>query len=128
MNSLTISQILLSLSTLTILFMLYYVLKKKPLVQLQKIFATALVCVLIVSTGVLIQSICKTYFNINPVPFESYIYIGTCFLPVSIFFTALAFNNTKLKFKLKYILVFIIPVISIIMVWTNKYYWNFRNT
>lgn len=122
MKSLTISQILLSLSTLTILFMLYYVLKKKPLVQLQKIFATALVCVLIVSTGVLIQSICNTYFNINPVPFESYIYIGTCFLPVSIFFTALAFNNTKLKFKLKYILVFIIPVISIIMVWTNNYH------
>ena len=29
MKSLTISQILLSLSTLTILFMLYYVLKKK---------------------------------------------------------------------------------------------------
>ena len=61
-------------------------------------------------------------FNIKPIIFDYFAYIGICFLPVSMFFTGLIFVNTKIKFKKSYLLLFIVPIISLIMVWTNDYH------
>ncbi len=37
--------------------------------------------------------------NIDPIYFDYFAYIGGCFVPVSIFMTALIFVNTKITFK-----------------------------
>ena len=60
--------------------------------------------------------------KINPMYFEYFSYIGVCFLPIAFFFMALIFSRTKIKFEKKYCLLFIIPVISIIMLWTNDFH------
>lgn len=81
-----------------------------------------LVCVFIICFGVLLQDILCNLYNIDEIYFEYFIYIGTCFLPVTVFFTALIFKNTKIKFEKKYLLLFIVPIISLLVLWTNDWH------
>lgn len=111
--------LLLSISTVLVVFLLIYVMTRKEHSQLQKIFCCNLVCVFIIGFGVLMQNLCAKYLNFNPIYFEYFIYIGTCFIPVCIFFTGLIFTKTKIYFKKWYILLFIIPVLSLLVLWTN---------
>ena len=114
------SFILLLLSTLSIIALFIYVARKKPFLQVQAIFSFVIICVLIISFGVIFQAVGVTYFNMEPIYFENFIYIGSCLLPVAIFFTAQSFNNTKIKFKPKYLLLFIVPITTLIILFTNN--------
>ncbi len=122
MSTASIPFILLIISILSIVLLIFYVLSKRPLAQLQKSFLAMLMCVFVISFGVLIQDIFMNYTNIEPIYFEYFIYIGTCLLPIAVFFTALIFKNTKIKFEKKYLLLFIIPVISLLVLWTNDFH------
>ena len=119
MEVVTIPFILLILSIFLIFSLSFYVISKRPLKQLQKSFLSILTCIFIISIGVLLQSIFSTDFGVNPIYFEYFIYVGTCFLPVSFFFTALTFKNTRIKFEKRFLLAFIIPILSLIILWTN---------
>ena len=94
--------------------------KKKSVQQLRRLFTFSLIYVLIICVGVLVQSIFSTCFDINPIYFENFIYIGSCFLPVALFFTALSFKNTIIKFKKIYLLLFIVPITTLIVLFTNN--------
>ena len=122
MQTINLSFILLLISTFLLIFILNFILRKKPLTQLQISFSSVLFCALILDIGVLVQNVCYKYFQMDPSPFENFIYIGTCFLPVCLFFTALIFNKTKIYFKKSYLSLFIIPILTLIMVWTNNYH------
>lgn len=111
--------LLLSISTVLVVFLLIYVMTRKEHSQLQKIFCCNLVCVFIIGFGVLMQNLCTKYLNFDPIYFEYFIYIGTCFIPICIFFTGLIFTKTKIYFKKWYVLLFIIPVLSLLVLWTN---------
>ena len=113
---------LLMLSALSIVITLIYVLRTKGRSQLKTIFCVDLICVLVICLGVIFQDILSKYFSWNPWNFENFIYIGTCFLPVAIFFTGLIFAKTKITFKKKYLLFFIVPALSLIVLWTNDYH------
>lgn len=118
----TIPFILLCISTLLIVLLMLYIFSKRPLTQLQTIFLSMLVCVFIICFGVLLQDILCNLYNIDEIYFEYFIYIGTCFLPVTVFFTALIFKNTKIKFEKEYLLLFIVPIISLLVLWTNDWH------
>ena len=118
----TIPFILLCISTALIVLLMLYILSKRPLTQLQTSFLSMLVCVFIICFGVLLQDILCNLYNIDEIYFEYFIYIGTCFLPVTVFFTALIFKNTKIKFEKKYLLLFIVPIISLLVLWTNDWH------
>ncbi len=122
MEFFNLSFLLLTVSTSFILFLLWYILRKKPITQMQEIFFAVLCCVLLICVGVIIQDICSSIFDINPAYFENFIYIGTCFFPIVLFFMALTFKNTKVQFKTKYIFLFIIPVLTLLILWTNNYH------
>lgn len=49
-------------------------------------------------------------------------FIGTCFVPVSALFMGIIFFKTKIKFKIKHLLVYVIPVTSMILLLTNNYH------
>lgn len=49
-------------------------------------------------------------------------YIGIITLPVTFLFTGIIFAKTKITFKKRYILILLIPIISIIMMLTNDYH------
>lgn len=114
--------ILLIVSTLSIIVLMYTIIKRKPLSQLQHAFATVLGTVLIISIGVILQLVFTTFGKVEPIIFENFIYIGTCFLPVALFLVAIIFKNTKIRFKKKYLLLFIIPLLTLAVLYTNKYH------
>ena len=114
--------ILLIVSTLSIIVLMYTIIKRKPLSQLQHAFASVLGTVLIISIGIILQLVFTTFGNVEPIIFENFIYIGTCFLPVALFFVAIIFKNTKIRFKKKYLLLFIIPLLTLAVLYTNKYH------
>ena len=122
LDKISIQLFLLMLSALSIVITLIYVLRTKGRSQLKTIFCVDLICVLVICLGVIFQDILSKYFSWNPWNFENFIYIGTCFLPVVIFFTGLIFAKTKITFKKKYLLFFIVPALSLIVLWTNDYH------
>ena len=122
MEILNLSLILVILSAILITGLLTLILMSKSKNQLQKIFAFDLICVLIISVGVILQEICSKLFNINALNFEKFIYIGTCFLPLGIYFTGLIFSKTKVPFKPRYLLLCVIPIMTLCILWTNDYH------
>ncbi len=122
MNFINTQFLLLVFSALLTLGLMIYVKKSNKTSQINKLFFYVLLCTFIISFGVICQAIGYYVMGINPIYFEYVIYIGTCFLPVALFFTSLSFANTKIKFKRMHLLLFVIPVISLIAVWTNNYH------
>lgn len=121
LDKISIPLFLLMLSALSIVITLIYVLRTKGRSQLKTFFCVDLICVLVICLGVIFQDILSKNFNWDPWNFEKFIYIGTCFLPVAIFFTGLIFAKTKITFKKRYLLFFIVPALSLIVLWTNDY-------
>lgn len=79
-----------------------------------------LILVLIWTAALLCQKLFVKKFNIDPICFDYIAYIGICFLPISIFLTGKVFCNTKITFSKKYALLLIVPIISLIILWTNN--------
>lgn len=122
LDKISIPLFLLMLSALSIVITLIYALRTKGRSQLKTFFCVDLICVLVICLGVIFQDILSKNFNWDPWNFEKFIYIGTCFLPVAIFFTGLIFAKTKITFKKRYLLFFIVPALSLIVLWTNDYH------
>lgn len=99
MQTINLSFILLLISTFLLIFILNFTLRKKPLTQLQISFSSVLFCALILDIGVLVQNVCYKYFQMDPSPFENFIYIGTCFLPVCLFLQLLFLQKQKYTLK-----------------------------
>ena len=128
MHFINLEFLLLLFSALSILFLLIYTKKNNKTSQINKFFSYVLFCILIISFGVIAQAIGYYIFNVNPIYFEYIIYIGTCLLPVALFFTSVAFSKTKLQYNKYYILLFVVPITSLFLLWTNdKHHLFFTN-
>ena len=95
---------------------------QKNKTQLQRLFLLIvgeliLWCLLLVA-----QITCSRPFSIEPIFFENFVYIFSSTLPVSILLMGLSFKNTKLQISKKYMLLYIIPALTLIVLWTNKYH------
>lgn len=111
----------LVISSFLTMILIIYLSTRKNKNQLQEIFIvdSSLVlvwCILLVAQ----KYFCAT--NINPIVFDYFIYICICFLPVSFLFTGLIFSNTRITLKKRYLLLFIVPITSLIMLWTNNWH------
>ena len=100
----------LVISCILIIALLLYLIKQKKKNQLQKVFIINCSLILLWCILLLAQKYCCIKGSINPILFEYVIYICACFLPVSFLFTGMIFANTKITFKKKYLLLFIIPI------------------
>lgn len=117
---LTLPFCMLLISFIMILFLLLYDLHTKNRNQLKIVFTLDLICVFIICFGVIVQVICNKLFKVPAIFFENFIYIGTCFLPVCVYFTGLVLENTKLKLNKFHLLLLIVPLLSLIILWTNN--------
>ena len=99
MSFINLEFLLLLFSALSILFLLIHTKKSNKTSQINKFFSYVLICILIISFGVIAQAIGYYRYGINPIYFEYIIYIGTCFLPVALYFTSLAFSKTKVEYN-----------------------------
>ena len=113
---------ILGFSTAITFILLIYIFKGQSKNQIKTIFSINLILLLILSVSVFLQLLLSEKYNIPPVYFEYFSYIGGCFLPISVYFTGKIFANTKIKFKKYHLLLFIIPIISLIILWTNDFH------
>ena len=110
----------LAIATILILIVYIFIDKMKSKSQMKFIFSLLLVCLLICCIGLILQIVFSNFYTINPIYFDYFVYIGTCFLPVFFLLFSIAFKKTKFKFNKKYLLLFIIPTLSLILLWTNN--------
>lgn len=112
---------------LSVLF--WFVRKKQNNTQLLKIFTIDIVLIFLQCFCTFIQTLLIPSNNDNLIFKVEYItYISNVFMPVALFFTGLIFANTKIKFKKIYLLLFIIPIISLVVLWTNNLHHMFYKT
>lgn len=129
-----ISLLLVPLVIVTIMF--FILLKSKKKNQIKNVFITILFLMILWFIELILQLICSSKFNINPQFFENFVYISACFVPVLILFLAMSFVKTKIKLIPNYLILFVVPIISLLVLWTNnyhhlfyiKYSTNFRET
>lgn len=111
--------ILISVSLVITGLLLFSVFKQKNRNQLQRFFAIDLFLLLVLCVFVLLQILLSDLLHIPPVYFDYFAYICACFFPVTLFLTSLVFANTKLKLKKRHLLLFVVPIISLLVLWTN---------
>ena len=96
-----------------------YVRRQKNKKQLQTLFITLFDLMLIWLVPMIFQILVVDKYNISIKYFYYLYYIGICFIPVVFFFISIIFEKGKLTYNKKYILLFIIPITSLILLWTN---------
>lgn len=111
--------VLLFFIMLAIFAFLYIIYKKIPKSQIRTLFIIILFLLFDLCLFVFLGGILSEPLGIPTIYFDYFSYIGACFIPVVVYFISLVFDNTKLEFKKRYILLFIIPVLSLLVLWTN---------
>ena len=109
----------LVLSCLILTFLLNVVLNKKSKKGLDRIFVIIFLLLIFWLLSEILQLVFVKLYGINPIYFDYFSYISVCFLPVAFFFMTLIFEKTKIQFKKRYILIFIVPTLSLLILWTN---------
>lgn len=113
-----IYSIMLLLVIILLFVLLRYILKNQKKDQLTKIFVIDILLLILQCICTFVQTL---FTDMTIIYYIEYItYIANAFLPVSLFFTGLIFANTKISFKKWYLLFFIIPIISLMVLWTNS--------
>lgn len=115
-------------STFLIICLFLFIRRNKNKQQLKFAFFGILVSLLICCTGLILQILFSEQFNINPIYFDYFVYIGTC--GISIFYIILSniFIKTKIQFSWKYAWLLVMPAICLITLWTNDFHHLFYKT
>lgn len=101
----------------------FYVRKKAPNNQIKRYFSLTIVLLFILCLFVFLGSIFANKLNISHIYFDYFSYIGSCFIPITLLYTAITFSKTKTNFnKWYYKLLLVIPFISLIVLWTNDFH------
>lgn len=112
--------IILALSLIVLITMSYILSKKsKKKGQINQAFNILLVCMILWTCSLVLQILCQN-LPINPVFFEGLASFGACFIPIAFLYLSAVYSNTKVQFKRIYLLLFIIPVLSTILMFTNE--------
>ena len=119
---------LLFIIMVAILLLMYFIDKQKNKNQIKNIFTVILLLLFDMCFFVFLGGVLSEPLGIPPIYFDYFSYIGSCFLPVCIYFISVAFANSNLVFKRWHLLLFIIPVLSLIVLWTNDYHHLFYET
>ncbi len=113
--------VLLILSILFLLFIKKYINKKRNS-QLGRVWSATIYLMIICCIGLVLQILFSKSFNIPPIYFDYIVYIGTCFLPIAILFIGKIYTNTTIKLKKRYLLLFIFPITTLLVLWTNDFH------
>lgn len=127
MDNVDLVYVLLVLSTLVVLYFLLLVAKRKRKKQIHYSVLSIAISVLIWNVAVLLYI---AFYNIPWILSicERLYFLGTILVSISILFTGIIFARTKIKFTWKHALLFIVPAISIAVLFTNQSHHLFYTT
>lgn len=109
----------LLLSVIFLLLTLKFINKKRN-TQLVKAWSYSIFLMIIWCIGLVLQILFSETLSIQPIYFDYIVYIPICFIPIVIYFIGTIYTNTNIRFNRFYILLFIIPIISLLVLWTNS--------
>lgn len=118
----TIFGLVLIVCTLLITFVAAYIRKSSKKTQFSGTFLLNFICVIIWNISMIAQIFLSKLLGIPKIYFDYVAYIGICFLPVSMLFTGILFVNTKIRFRKQHLLLFLIPILSLLVLWTNDFH------
>jgi hypothetical protein len=113
--------VLLSFATLILIFFIAIIARLKKKQQIHYAVMNIAISAAIWNFGVLFYKM----FPNDPTMLmigEKLYFIGVIILPIPVLFTGLLFAKTQISFTWKIYLIFITPIISIIMLFTNQYH------
>ncbi len=127
MDNVDIIYVLLVLSTLVVLYFLLAVAGRKTKKQIHHAVLSMTASIFLWNIAVLF------YLTFSNVPWilaicERLYFLGTILASISVLFTGLIFARTKIKFTWKHGLLFIVPAISIAVLFTNQSHHLFYTT
>ncbi len=96
-----------------------YLVRTKSKNVLKKVFIVTISLLILWCIGLILQITLSERLGIKPIYFDYLTYISICFVPITIFFIGLIYANTKITFKKIYLLLFIEPIVTLLILWTN---------
>lgn len=112
----------LLISTLICFVLLVFIQKTAKSGQLKTGMILGYICMLIVSVGQSLQILLGKKLNIPLIYYDYIVYIGTVFLPITIYAISKIYTNTVIKIKKGHLLLLVIPILSLISLWTNDFH------
>ena len=91
--------------------------------QLVTAFKLTMLCMMLWCIGLMVQILAINFISLNVAIYVDYfIYLPLCLTPVALFFIAYIFIKKHIEFKKWYLLLFIIPAITMLVLWTNDFH------
>jgi two-component system sensor histidine kinase HupT/HoxJ len=117
-----LSFVLTHISTICSVIMLIFLIKRNTKKQISTIFIILIFLVVVWNISTIIESYIRQIHGYTEMVFVNINYFSICFIPVFIFLLGLIYSRTKIIFSYKIYLLFIIPVITTILIWTNDHH------
>lgn len=98
----------------------YIILKSITHSQVVTAFKLLIVCMALWCAGLIVQILVINYTSINPLYIDYFIYCPVVFSPVAFFYVADTYvkNNPEITLR-KYLFLLIVPIITLLVLWTN---------
>lgn len=91
--------------------------------QLITAFSLSILCLTLWCLGLMFQILVINFVSLDLAIYVDYfVYITIAFSPVAIFFVAYIYLKKQIEFKKWYLLLFIIPVTTMFILWTNDFH------
>lgn len=116
------SFVLLNISTVLVLLTGVLILRARNKSQIHYTFLGYMLFLTFWNVGLLLDTYSQNAFAYKSEVLQYITHIGTFFSPVLFLLTGMIFAHTRIKFSLKQLLLFIMPIISLIILMTNKYH------
>lgn len=118
----SLQYIFLVAATLLIGFLLLILIRVEKKSQMHYILISLITLIIIWNLGVALDKLWSDIYGYTNMVFVFIIFIGTCFIPVSLLLTGIIFAKTKINFTFKYLLLLIVPITTTLILWTNQYH------
>lgn len=113
------------LITVVLELVVFYYIKKRGNKhnQLVKAFEFTMLCMMFWCIGLIVQILIINFVSVDYAVYVDYFtYLPVVLTPVALFFVAYIFVKGKINFKKWFILLFIIPIITLAILWTNDFH------
>lgn len=110
------------------IILIIYLTKGKNKNQITKLFIVTLSLLFLWVIFLILQITLSMPLGIDPIYFDYVVYVAIGLVPVTIFFIGISYSKQHIKFKPVYLLTLIIPIVCLIMLWTNDFHHLFYET
>ena len=116
--------IALAITVIAELVIFYYIGKRgNKRSQLVTAFKLTMLCMMFWCIGLMVQILAINFISLDVAIYIDYfIYLPLALTPVALFFIAYIFIKKHIEFKKWYLLLFIVPTITMIVLWTNDFH------